>query len=156
MNFLSGSRRLVSRCLQPLAARASRAYVAGDTLADALVVSDALFDRGLGSTLGYWDSPGESPRHVANVYLAALKALACREHAYLSVKLPAIDCRSALMEELVEQAICHRVRLHVDAQEPERADESRALVDGFLESGAEISVTLPGRWSRGHGWSLRG
>lgn len=148
MNFFASPRRWLSRCLRPLAARAARAYVAGDTLTDALAVSDALFDRGLGSTLGYWDAPGESPRRVTDMYLAALEALSRREHAYLSVKLPAIGCKHELMGEIVQRAIHNRVRLHVDALGPEEADATRAVVDYFLDSGAEISVTLPGRWAR--------
>lgn len=148
MNLLASPRRWLSRCLRPLAMRAARAYVAGDTLTDALDVADALFDRGLGSTLGYWDAPGESPRRVADMYLAALVALSHREHAYLSIKLPAIGCRQELMGEIVQRAIENRIRLHVDALGPEEADATRAVVDYFLDSGAEISVTLPGRWVR--------
>lgn len=148
MNLLTGPRRMLATCLRPLVSRAARAYVAGDTLTDALAVSDALFDRGLGTGLCYWNSPGESPRRVSDMYLAALEALSRRDHAYLSIKLPAIGCRHELMAEIVERSIANRVRLYVDALEFEQADTTRSVVDYFLDSGADISVTLPGRWER--------
>ena len=44
------------------AARAAKAYVAGERLDDALAVAERLAARGLGVTLGYWDSSDESPR----------------------------------------------------------------------------------------------
>lgn len=148
MGLLGSPRRWISWCFRPLAARAARAYVAGDTLTDALIVSDSLYQRGMGATLGYWNDVDESPRLVADAYLAAIDALARREHAYLSIKLPALGFSDELMSEVVARAIRGRVRLHVDSMAIEFADQTRAMIDQFLESGAEISTTLPGRWAR--------
>src|SRR5947209_7804797 len=45
--------------------RASRRYIAGHDTADAVRVASELRLRGLSCTLGYWDSPGDSPQEVA-------------------------------------------------------------------------------------------
>jgi proline dehydrogenase len=148
MPLVAAARRWASKCVLPLALRAAKAYVAGERLEDALLAADKLGSRGLGVTLGYWDSPQDTPRQVANAYLAGIRALAGGQHAYLSIKVPAIDYSSALLGEIVEQATRHRVRLHFDALAPETADRSRALFEEFLDAGVEMSYTLPGRWAR--------
>jgi proline dehydrogenase len=132
----------------PLALRAAKAYVAGEHLHDALAAADRLAERGLGVTLGYWDSPEDSPRRVADAYLAGIWAIAGREHAYLSIKVPSLQFSRDLLAELIEQAEKNRVRLHFDALQPETADRSRALFEHFHDAGADLSYTLPGRWAR--------
>ncbi len=148
MQLLARARKIASKCLTPLALRAAKAYVAGERLEDALRVADSLAERGLGATLGFWDSPDDSPHAVADAYLAGVKALAGREHAYLSIKVPSLKFSTELMSEIVEHATRDRVRLHFDALGPETADASRAFFEQFLDAGAELSYTLPGRWSR--------
>ena len=148
MRMLSQARQAVARCLRPLAARAARAYVAGDRLEDALRVGDRLGKRGLGMTAGYWDCPNDSPRTVADKYLNAIDALADRQHAYVSIKIPTLDYSRELSSEVVDRAAKRRVRVHFDALGPDTADRSRALFDRLLDRGAELSYTLPGRWAR--------
>ena len=132
----------------PLAARAAKAYVAGERLEDALRVADKLSERGLGVTLGYWDSPKDTPRIVADAYLDAIDAVADRQHAYVSIKAPALDFSHELSAEVVDRAALRRVRVHFDALGPEMADRSRTLFDHLLDRGAELSYTLPGCWLR--------
>lgn len=148
MRLIARARRIASRCLTPLALRAAKAYVAGERLEDAIRVADQLAERGLGATLGFWDAPDDSPRSVADAYLAGLKALAGREHSYLSIKVPSLKFSDELMAELVAQATHDRVRLHFDALGPETAERSRAFCEQFLDAGADLSYTLPGRWAR--------
>ena len=148
MSLLAGPRRLISKCLYPLAARAAKAYVAGEQLDDALRVAERLHERGLGTTLGYWDAPGESPRGVADAYLAGIIALAGREHSYLSIKLPSLDYSPRAGGRTGRPRGAGRVRLHFDALAPETAERTRSLVDDFIDAGAELSYTLPGRWLR--------
>ena len=148
MPLVTGARKLASKCLFPLARRAAKAYVAGERIEDAIRVADALAERGLGVALGYWDAPDDPPRQVANACLEAIQALAGREHAYLSIKLPSLGYSQELLAEIVEHAAFDRVRLHFDALAPETAERTRALVDQFLDAGVELSYTLPGRWAR--------
>jgi proline dehydrogenase len=148
MRILDRARGMASKCLRPLAARAARAYVAGERLDDALRVADKLGERGLGVTLGYWDSPHDTPRSVAEAYIKAIDALADRQHAYVSIKVPALDFSHELSAEVVDRAAVRNVRVHFDALAPETADRSQALFDRLVDRGAELSYTLPGRWQR--------
>jgi proline dehydrogenase len=148
MSLIARSRKIVGRCLTPLTLRAARSYVAGERLEDAVRVADTLSGRGLGVTLGFWDAPGDSPLLVADAYLEGIRALAGREYSYLSIKVPSLGYSPELLSGLVEQATRDRVRLHFDALSPDTADRSRALFDRFVDSGAELSYTLPGRWAR--------
>ena len=148
MRMVDRARRMASKCLRPLVARAAKAYVAGERLEDALRVADKLSERGLGITLGYWDSPKDTPRSVADAYLDAIDALANRQHGYVSIKIPSLDYSHELSAKVVDRAALRRVRVHFDALGPETADRSRALFDRLLDRGAELSYTLPGRWLR--------
>ncbi|MBI3838288.1 MAG: proline dehydrogenase [Planctomycetia bacterium] len=148
MRLTTRARRAISKCLRPLARRAAGAYVAGEHLEDALEVADRLTDRGLGVTLGFWDGEEDSPRHIADTYLAGVKALAGRDHAYLSIKVPSLKFSEDLLAEVVGQAARSEVRLHFDALGPEVSDRSRALFDRLLDRGVDLSYTLPGRWMR--------
>jgi proline dehydrogenase len=148
MRFVTQTRQLIGAMLRPLALRAARAYVAGDRLEDAVRVADRLAERGLAATFGYWDAPGEAPRTVADQYLAAARVLAGREHAYLSIKVPSLGFSHELMAEVVECAARGNVRVHLDALAPDTVDRSRAVVEKFLDAGADLSFTLPGRWRR--------
>lgn len=140
--------RVAAKCLLPIARRAARSYIAGERLDDAVRVASRLTQRGLGVCLGYWDAEGELSRLVADEYLAGIDALVGHEHAYLSIKMPAIKFSQELLTEVVEHATRHKVRLHFDSHGTDAAEKSRVLVDQLLESGAELSYTLPGRWAR--------
>jgi len=150
-------RRTVSGCLWPLARRAARGYIAGPELDDALRVTDTLAGRGYCSTVGFWDGEGDSPRSVADQYLAALDALAARraEHpydagrnSYLSIKLPALRFSAELLGEVADRAARQQVRLHFDSHGPETADATWQAIVALAVDGPELSSTLPGRWRR--------
>ncbi len=146
MRLRESARRIASKCVRPIARCAARSYVAGERLEDALRVAAELSERGLGVTLGYWDGPDDLPRQLANEYLAGIDALAGQEHAYLSIKVPSLAFSRELVGEVVERAARRRVRVHFDALGPDVAERSRAVVEDFLDHGAELSYTLPGRW----------
>jgi proline dehydrogenase len=148
MQVLTTLRTLTQNCLRPLARSAARAYVAGDTLAEAMTVADRLCLSGLGVTLGYWDGPTDSPRRVADEYLACVRALAGNEYGYVSVKAPAIDYSTELLDELVTEAMTHKARLHFDSLGIESVAPTQRAMDALLARGGELSCTLPGRWRR--------
>jgi proline dehydrogenase len=145
---LAAARRLLSRCARGVTGLAARAYVAGDTLSEAVHVAEHWTDRGMGVTLGYWSSPDDSPRRVADEYLAEIPVLSTLEHGYLSVKLPAIDFSHELFAQIVERAALHNVPVHIDSLEPQQVDRARNMVDKFLDEGANLSFTLLGNWAR--------
>jgi proline dehydrogenase len=100
------------------------------------------------STLGYAAHPGETPRAVADVHLAAFERLSIEDlDCYVSVKLSALGFDPALFGELAVAAERSGRRLHVDALRPETADPTlRILVDTRIP--APLGTTLPGRWRR--------
>ncbi len=148
MRLVNRARKMASECIMPLARRAAKAYVAGERLEDALRVADKLSEHGLGVTLGYWDAEDDSPRAIADAYLAGIQALGGREHAYLSIKVPSLGFSNELLGEVVDAASAARVRLHFDALGPETAARSRTSCEAFLDRGGVLSYTLPGRWAR--------
>ena len=88
----------VKSCVMPVVKRATRKYIAGDTLDDAKRVTGQLAGRRLSSTIGFWDAESQNPRAVADQYLAGLDSLAGDERdTYLSIKLPALCFSSALL-----------------------------------------------------------
>ena len=142
-------RRTASACLLPLAARAARAYIAGPELNDAVRLADELAEQGFASTLGFWDGQGDTPRAVADHYLAALDALATGGRGgYLSIKLPAIGDNRLLLGEVLGRARQLGVRVHFDSLGPETADSMWAAVADAAGSGVELGCSLPGRWRR--------
>lgn len=145
-------RRTASTCLLPLAARAARSYIAGPELADALRLSRELIAQGFGTTLGYWDAEGDSPRVTADHYLAALDALAgSAVTGYLSIKLPALGGCRELLDEVADRARRHRVRIHFDSLGPEAADCMWSAAAELAVAGIETSCSLPARWTRSEG-----
>lgn len=142
-------RRTASNCLLPLAARAARSYIAGPELADAVRLSRELTGQGFTTTLGYWDAEGDCPRVTADHYLAALDALAeSAASGYLSIKLPALGGCRELLDEMVDRARRHRVRIHFDSLGPEAADDMWSAAVELAAGGIETSCSLPARWSR--------
>ena len=55
---------------------ASRAYVAGPTLEDAVRVCDRLATQKLATSIGFWNAAGDDPRAVAHAYLVGLETIA--------------------------------------------------------------------------------
>ena len=154
--LLIGTRRAASHVLRPLVRRAAKAYVAGEHLCDALATQERLAERGITATLGYWDGPADSPRRVADHYLAAVTALGGRG-AYLSTKPPALGFSAALAREVADAALATGVRLHCDSHAIDAADPSIAVAEQMLAAGGVVSFTLPGRWRRSLGdaqWAI--
>jgi len=147
---MSGPIRAVAlRCWRPIAARAGRAYIAGPALGDALERCRRLSPQGIGATIGYWDRGGEDPRAVADVYLAAIAAVArARFDCYVSIKSPALGGSRLLAGELLDESRRRGVRLHLDALGPETADATWSLIAEARSRVPDLGCTLPGRWRR--------
>src|SRR5437867_4487460 len=95
-------RRLAWSSWRPIAERAARAYVAGPELADALRVCQALSRQGIATTICPWNKDGDSPRRVADSYVAALAGLAgTRLDCYLSIKAAPLGFSLDLLRELL-------------------------------------------------------
>ena len=76
----------------PLLRKAARSYVAGPELQDAVRLAKEFAARGVpASTLCFWDATDDIPRHVADMYLATVRAIqGARLDSYVSVKAPSL------------------------------------------------------------------
>ncbi len=142
----------------PLLQRAARGYVAGPALQDALRLARSFAARGVpASTLCFWDAPGDTPRHVANMYLAAVHAIAgARLDSYVSIKAPSLAFDQNLLLEIVDAARqAGGIRVHFDSLGPETVERTFRLMEIAAARGTAIGCTIPGRWRRSPGDARR-
>lgn len=141
--------RLARRIAKPMARRAARAYLAGDSLADALRVQSQLAQERRCATLGYWNAVDECPRAVLGQYLAAIPAVQQNQlGGTVSVKLPGLAFDADLVSELGAAARAHGVLLHCDSHGPDLADSTCGVIEAWRAAGNAVGTTLPGRWLR--------
>ncbi len=134
---------------QSFTKRASRSYVAGAELANAVQVCQRLKQQGTATTVGYWNADSDAYRFVADAYLNALTVLASEKlNTYLSIKAPALGLTRGLVTEVAAQAQQAGLGLHFDSLEPEVADETFTLIAAAARECKQIGCTLPGRWQR--------
>jgi proline dehydrogenase len=132
-----------------LARLASRSYMAGAELEDALRVCRQFSARCFATSVCYWNGAKDKPREVADHYLAALDALRCEDlNGYLSIKAPALKFDRALVAEIIERAEQSNTRVHFDALAPDTVDQTFDLIAAALSPARRIGCTLPGRWHR--------
>src|SRR5262245_49216658 len=142
-------RALLRACWSPLVKRATQAYVAGPELADALHVCSSLSRRGIPSTIGYWNSVGEPPRQIADIYLAALDSLATEGlDCYLTIKVWSLGFAQDLLAEILERSAQEGIRIHCDSRSPDRTEQMFALLTAAFPHHSRLSCSLPGRWRR--------
>jgi len=142
------ARRLLSRCLLPVIERAASAYVAGPSVNDALRVAHRIQSQGRQFTIGYWDAPSDSPDRIVEEYIAGIHATAGTPGSYVSIKVPSFHFDTQLLAQVVAEARRSAVRIHFDSHSHEEATATRTLCESVLDTGVEISYTLPGRWRR--------
>ena len=169
---LAGLKRLAYAAGEPLARRASRAYVPGPQLQDAVRWGHDRAPPGAGFTFGYFNGDGEPAAQVeaaSGHAIAALAQLAARQGGltsetsvtsvtgltgstgltgYCSVKPPALAYDPAALERLAAQAAQHGQWLHVDSHGPETAEPTLAALEALRSRHTRLSLTLPGRWAR--------
>jgi proline dehydrogenase len=133
----------------PLLQAASRAYVPGPRLDDALAEARRLARWQIGSTIGYFSTGHETPREVADICLATIEQLARLEPGgTLALRAGALAYDRSLWREILVCAAAHGVPVQLDVQTPESVDSTLALVEAGLIFHRDIGITLPGRWLR--------
>lgn len=145
----SAARHWLVSAAMPLMRRASRAYVPGPHITDALAWARQAELHGMASTIGYFNADTEAPAEVMQAGLDALDALAgLSSPGYLSVKAPALGDDVELLGRLARAARCRGLLLHFDSHGPEKADATlRALHSQFMD-GLRLGLSVPGRWVR--------
>lgn len=140
---------LLGTYTQLLTKKVSQAYIAGPDLTDAIHTCHRFSQRGISSTIGYWDKVEEDPQFVADAYLTALDTLKREDlNCYLSIKAPSLQLSPDLIMEIVKRGRDASVGIHFDSLAPETASQTIALVASAVQHFPQIGCTLPGRWKR--------
>ena len=140
-------RELLKPMVMPILKQASRAYVAGDDLDQALDLARRMRGAGLSSTLCYWNDGTEEPELVANEYLRILSA--SKENGLdvaLAMKLPALWEQQKQVDRVVERARELDLPVIFDAHDPHKSDDILACLDKTGPQG--MGWAIPGRWHR--------
>jgi CelD/BcsL family acetyltransferase involved in cellulose biosynthesis len=147
----AASRAAANQCVGAVVKRAASAYIAGNSLDDALRVRARMARKRFEVTLGYWDGELDTPRSVANQHLAGLDALADGPHmSYVSIKPVALGFSSELLREVVERGAGRGQRVHFDAMAIDTVERTWEAIDEIRRTipGARLGCTLPARWAR--------
>lgn len=141
-------RRLRRLLFTPILRQVAKAYVAGDSIADAQAVAAKWARRGIGCTMGFWDDYRDQPRGVADAYLGCIDGLPTGDYA--SIKLTALGYSEELLGEVATRAQAKGTRLHFDAMKPDSVERTMRVVDRLLarQPALAVGVTLPARWRR--------
>ncbi len=124
-------------------------HVAGNELADALLVCRWAESQGFRSSISPWRGPDDNPRKMFEYYAAAISAIRQEEGlCYLSIKLDSIGYDTGMFNELLNHAGVNGVRIHVDSLGPETADTALSFVERGASSGHCVGYTLASRWRR--------
>ena len=134
----------------PLLRKAARGYVAGPALPDALRLAQTFAAQGVpASTLCFWDAQDDPPRHVADMYLATVRAIqSAHLDSYVSIKAPSLDFDAGLLAEIADTAGEAGIRMHFDSLGVETVDRTFRLMERARTHGAPLGCTIPGRWRR--------
>lgn len=127
----------------------TRSYYAGPEIDDAVRVCRRFSRLGVGGTVGYWPGDEDTPRSLADRYLASIDAIA-REglDCSVSIKAMAMDFDRGLVEEITRRAKSAGVGIHYDSRAHELTDRMFELITESARSHPRIGCTLPGRWQR--------
>jgi proline dehydrogenase len=143
------ARSLVRALSRPVFALASRAYVSGPDLSDAIRACHRFSVDGITNTIGYFNAPDDSPGSIARVCHAAIDAMSAGQlDSYLSIKAPPMRYDSAILDPIVEDGAARGVGIHFDSHGPETADRTFDCIRRAVQIHSRIGCTLPGRWNR--------
>jgi proline dehydrogenase len=131
---------------------ASRAYVPGPQLADAIAFAHKMAGSGMACTLGYFNAETDAAPAIVAQNRAASDAMAGDGLAgYLSIKVPPLGYDKAALSAIAERARQHTQLLHLDSHGPDTATPTFAALLALLAEHPRLGVTLPGRWLRSPG-----
>ncbi|MBK8971424.1 MAG: hypothetical protein IPM37_08705 [Hahellaceae bacterium] len=146
---MAGIKSLLWSAIEPLMQVVGRAYVPGPALADALAIAAKFSQDGIAVTIGYFPEDEDSAEFVAQQTQSVAEAVASLTPlGYVSVKVPAMDYRSDLLQPILDKAQGSGIRVHFDSHGVDMADATRDCVSQACATGCRVGLTIPGRWSR--------
>lgn len=140
-------RNILKPMVMPLLKQATRAYVAGDNLDDAIDMAGRVRDAGFSCTLCYWNDGTEEPNIVANEYLQILsKGAEQGLDLALAMKLPSLWERQEEADRVVKLARDLGLQVIFDSHDPHKSDDIIACLD--KTGPKKMGWAIPGRWNR--------
>jgi proline dehydrogenase len=129
---------------------ASRAYVPGPLVDDAMLWVRRMDQEGVAASLGYFYADGDAPTRIAEQNLAAIEALASQppNGSYVSFKVPALHYDAQVLEDLARAADRHGQLIHFDSHGPETASPTIEALSRLAAPGRRLSLSMPSRWAR--------
>lgn len=139
--------KLLSPLAMPIIKHATRKYVAGDDLDEALDLAEDAREVGFSCTMCYWNDGKEEPSVVADEYLDILSRGAARGlDLALAAKLPALWERQEQVDRVVRRARELNQPVIFDAHDPHKSDD---IIASLEKTGPEgMGWAIPGRWHR--------
>ncbi len=136
--------------LQRIIAKASRSYVSGETLNDAIRTNESLQKLGYSVTLAYWNRDDDDHLDVLSHYKNAVEEFSkISSENYVSIKAPAFGFDQNHYMTLLKKAREMGVQIHFDSLGHEDVDATCSLIDHHTQQLChDIGFTLPGRWQR--------
>jgi proline dehydrogenase len=142
-------RKLLRAAGTKVLAFASRAYVPGPLLDDAMKWVRRMDRQGISCTLGYFDAEDEEPQAIGAQDRAAIDALAKIDRpGYVSFKVPSLGYDEAMLAQLALEAERRDQRIHFDSHGPETATPTIDALARLKSPGRRLSLTVPARWAR--------
>lgn len=140
-------RELAKSIAMPVLRRATRKYVAGQHLHDAIDLAARAARQNLSCTLCYWNDGSEDPEVVTSEYTRILGLLNERRmDGALAAKLPALREREDQVEKIVTLARKVLVPVIFDAHAPHQSDATFEFLERHGKQG--LGLAIPGRWRR--------
>ena len=131
----------------PVLNLATRRYVAGQRLADAVDLAARAHYDGLGCTLCYWNDGTEDPQTVSSQYMSIVSAIG--QHGLdgtLALKIPALWDREDEVARVVEAARQAGTHVMFDAHAADQSDVTLTYLERL--GGQGLGLAIPGRWRR--------
>lgn len=138
---------IVKPMVKRVVKRATRAYVAGDDLDEAIDLAGRVRDAGFSCTLCYWNDGTEEPEIVAGEYVRILQKGAEQGlDLALAAKLPALWERQEEVDRVVKKARELGCPVIFDSHDPHKSDD---IINALEKTGPEgMGWAIPGRWHR--------
>lgn len=133
----------------PLRNWLTRAYAAGPDLSDAVRMCRRFSQQGVRGDICYWAGDDDTPRYVADAYLAAIRTMAReRLDCTISIKAMALGFGRDLVAEVVGMGKEAGIGIYFDSRAFELADQVLELVTKSAQHNPQIGCAIPGRWQR--------
>jgi proline dehydrogenase len=133
----------------PLRNWLTRAYAAGPALGDAVRICQRFAQQDLAGDICYWAGDDDTPRSVADAYVAAIRAVTkARLDCTISIKAMVLNFDRALVGEVIRAGRDSGMGIYFDSRALELADRTLELVTESAGQHSAIGCALPGRWQR--------